>query len=335
MIRLETTFASPPRRLALRRHLGAIGPMAALVALLLVGFALNRTFLSPENVSNVLTRSAIVGIVAVGATFVITAGGLDLSVGAMSALVAGLTIMATNSLAAHLGAGWVCVVAGSMVALGLGLALGALNGFVVVGMGVDAFIATLGAMGLFRSVLTWISDGGAISLDFRLRSVERPIYYGTAFGVSYPLLALVVVAVVAEVALRRLRFGRHVAAVGSNREVARFSAIPVNRVRVLTYVLQGFCVALATLIYVPRLGAATPETGTLWELEAIAAVVIGGTMLNGGFGRVWGSVVGVLILTVIDNILNLSNLVSPYLNGAFQGVIIVIAVYLQKGRPLR
>lgn len=335
MTGLEITALARPRRLDLRRHLGAIGPMAALLALLLIGLALNRTFLSPENVSNVLTRSAIVGIVAVGATFVITAGGLDLSVGAMSALVAGLTIMATNGSMAQLGGGWACVLVGSAAALGLGLGLGALNGFVVVGLGVDSFIATLGTMGVFRSVLTWISNGGAISLDFRLRSVERPIYYGAAFGLSYPLLALVVVAVAAEVALRRLRFGRHVAAVGSNREVARFSAIAVDRVRVLTYVLQGFCVALATLIYVPRLGAATPETGTLWELEAIAAVVIGGTALNGGFGRVWGSVVGVLILTVIDNILNLSNLVSPYLNGAFQGTIIIIAVYLQKGRPLR
>ena len=98
---------------------------------------------------------------------------------------------------------------------------------------------------------------------------------------------------------------------------------------------QGVCVALATLIYIPRLGAATPETGTLWELEAIAAVVIGGTALNGGFGRIWGSVIGVLILSVIDNILNLSNLISPYLNGAFQGAIIIVAVYLQKGRRLR
>ena len=327
--------ASPSRRPDMRRWFGALGPIAALLALLALGLSINTTFLSPENVSNVLTRSAIVGIIAVGATFVITAGGLDLSVGSMSALIAGLTIMSTDALVPSLGAGWASVLAGAAFALVQGVVLGGLNGLIVVRLGIDAFIATLGTMGIFRSVLTWISNGGAISLNFGLRSTERPIYYGQVFGVSVPLLALVIVAALAELALRRLRFGRHVAAIGSNQDVARFSAIAVDRVRVLTYVFQGVCVAIATLIYIPRLGAATPDTGTLWELEAIAAVVIGGTALNGGFGRIWGSVVGVLILTVIDNILNLSNLISPYLNGAFQGAIIIIAVYLQKGRRLR
>ena len=327
--------AAPATRPDVRRWLGALGPIVALLVLIAVGLSINTTFLSPENVSNVLTRSAIVGIIAVGATFVITAGGLDLSVGAMSALVAGLTIMSSNALISHLGAGWTAVMVGAAVALVQGALLGGLNGLIVVRLGIDAFIATLGTMGIFRSVLTWIANGGAISLNFGLRGVERPIYYGQVLGLSFPLLALIIVAVCAEVALRKLRFGRHVAAIGSNREVARFSAVAVDRVRILTYVFQGVCVALATLIYIPRLGAATPETGTLWELEAIAAVVIGGTALNGGFGRVWGSVVGVLILSVIDNILNLSNLISPYLNGAFQGAIIIVAVYLQKGRRLR
>ena len=312
--------APAAQRADLRRWMGALGPVAALAILVVIGVAINTTFLNPENVSNVLTRSAIVGIIAVGATFVITAGGLDLS---------------TDALVTHLGTGWACVTAGIAVALVQGVVFGGLNGLIVVRLGIDAFIATLGTMGIFRSVLTWIANGGAISLNFGLRSTERPIYYGEVLGLSYPLIALIVVAALAELALRRLRFGRHVAAIGSNQEVASSSAIAVDRVRILTYVFQGVCVALATLIYIPRLGAATPETGTLWELEAIAAVVIGGTALNGGFGRFWGSVVGVLILSVIDNILNLSNLISPYLNGAFQGAIIIIAVYLQKGRRLR
>ena len=264
-----TDLASPSRRRPdLRRYFGALGPLAALLALLVIGLAINRTFLSPENVSNVLTRSAIVGIMAVGATFVITAGGLDLSVGSMSALAAGLTIMATIALIPHLGAGWACALIATLFAVLGGAVLGVLNGFVVVRLGIDAFIATLGTMGIFRSVLTWISNGGAISLDFRIRSVARSIYYGDLLGLSYPLVALIVVAACAEVALRRLRFGRHVAATGSNQDVARFSAVAVDHVRILTYVFQGVCVALATLIYIPRLGAATPETGTLWELGA-------------------------------------------------------------------
>lgn len=331
----DTALVVREQRAGLRGVLGAAGPLVALAALILLGAAVNPAFLGADNISNVLTRSAIVGIIAVGTTFVITAGGLDLSVGSMSALIAGLMILAMNALLPSLGAGWAAVLLGMGAALLLGVVFGGLNGLLVVKGSVDAFIATLGTMGVFRSVLTWIANGGSISLDFGLRSVARPIYYGGVFGVSYPLLALVVVSVLGEVALRRMRFGRHVAAIGSNREVARYSAIRVDRVRVLTYVIQGICVALATLIYVPRLGAATPATGLMWELEAIAAVVIGGTALNGGFGRIWGSIVGVLILGLIQNILNLSNMVSPYLNGAFQGAIIVIAVILQQRRRPR
>ena len=116
--------------------------------------------------------------------------------------------------------------------------------------------------------------------------------------------------------------------------MARYSSVDVNRVRLLTYVGLGLLVGVATILYVPRLGSASSSTGVLWELEAIAAVIIGGTTLKGGFGRVWGTVVGVLILGLIGNILNLTDWVSPYLNGAIQGVIIVLAVILQReGRP--
>ena len=112
--------------------------------------------------------------------------------------------------------------------------------------------------------------------------------------------------------------------------MARYSAVHVDRVRTITYVLLGLLVGVATIMYVPRLGSASSSTGVLWELEAIAAVIIGGTMLKGGFGRVWGTVVGVLILSLIGNLLNLTDLVSPYLNGAIQGVIIILAVVLQR-----
>ena len=130
--------------------------------------------------------------------------------------------------------------------------------------------------------------------------------------------------------MRKTSYGRHCAAIGSNDQVARYSAIHVERVRLVTYMLQGMLVGIATIMYVPRLGSASASTGVLWELEAIAAVIIGGTVLKGGFGRVWGTVIGVLILSLIDNILNLTDLVSPYLNGAIQGVIIILAVILQR-----
>jgi ribose transport system permease protein len=143
-----------------------------------------------------------------------------------------------------------------------------------------------------------------------------------------------VVAILGEIVMRKTAFGRYCAAIGSNDQVARYSSVDVNRVRLLTYVALGLLVGIATIMYVPRLGSASAATGVLWELEAIAAVIIGGTMLKGGFGRVWGTVIGVLILSLIGNILNLTDWVSPYLNGAIQGVIIVLAVILQReSRP--
>ena len=135
--------------------------------------------------------------------------------------------------------------------------------------------------------------------------------------------------------MRRSRFGRYCAAIGSNDQVARYSSVSVDRVRMATYVILGLLVGLATIMYVPRLGSASASTGVLWELEAIAAVIIGGTVLKGGFGRVWGTVIGAIILSLIGNILNLTDAVSPYLNGAIQGVIIILAVILQRDKKAR
>ncbi len=187
-------------------------------------------------------------------------------------------------------------------------------------------------MGIFRSLVTWLADGGTISLDFAVRQLYRPVYYSGLFGIAWPILVFALVAIAGQVAMRHTRFGRYCEAIGSNDKVARYSAVSVEGVRLATYVLLGLLVGLATIMYVPRLGSASGSTGMLWELEAIAAVIIGGTALKGGYGRVWGTVVGVLILSLIDNILNLADLVSPYLNGAIQGVIIVLAVVLQRGK---
>lgn len=313
----------------IRHHLGRLGPLLALALLFIAGGLLSPTFLTTENLLNVLTRSAIIGIIAIGATFVITARGLDLSVGAMAALVAGLAILAMNGLLGSLGPVG-AVIVGMVLALCFGGLAGFANGGLVVWGRIDAFIVTLGTMGIMRSLVTWISDGGSISLDFALRDIGRPLYYGTVLSIPVPVLILAILAILGEIAMTRMRFGRHVTAIGSNAEVARQSAIRVDRLRLATYVFQGLCVGLATLVYVPRLGAVTPSTGLLWELEAIAAVIIGGTALAGGYGRVWGTVTGVLILGIVANILNLTDFISPHLNGAFQGAIIIVAVLLQR-----
>ncbi len=327
-----STPASPLAAAAPRRTLNfhVLGPLIALVALIVTGALLNDNFLGYGNVTNVLARSAFIGIIAVGMTFVITAGGIDLSVGSMAAFVAGTMILAMNSLIPYMGVGVPVILCGVAIAVVTGLAAGWLNGFLIAKVGIEAFIVTLGSMGIYRSLVTWMADGGTLSLQYDLRTLYRPVYYDGPFGISWPIIVFALVAIAGEIAMRQTPFGRYCAALGANEQVARYSAVRVDRVRMGTYVLLGLLVGIAVIMYVPRLGSASAGTGVLWELEAIAAVIIGGTLLKGGYGRVWGTVVGVLILSLIDNILNLASIVSPYLNGAIQGVIIILAVVLQR-----
>jgi ribose transport system permease protein len=327
MMATETAARKPRKALP---SMSVLGPVIALVLLIVVGTALNSNFLSAANITNVLARSAFIGIIAVGMTFVITAGGLDLSVGSMAAFIAGLMILVMNAALPVLGIGIPIILLGMVVALVAGIAAGLLNGFLITTLGIEAFIVTLGSMGIYRSLVTWLADGGTLSLDFGLRTFYRPVYFGGLFGISWPIIVFALAVIVGEVLMSRARFGRHCAAIGSNESVAHYSNVNVNRTRLLTYAMLGMLVGVATIMYVPRLGSASASTGVLWELEAIAAVIIGGTILKGGFGRVWGTVIGVLILSMIDNILNLTDLVSPYLNGAIQGVIIILAVILQR-----
>jgi len=307
------------------------GPLLALILLCVLGYALNPAFISEGNIANLLTRSAFIGIIAVGATFVITAGGIDLSVGSMAAFIAGVMIIVMNGAVESMGVGVWTVVLGCGCSVILGLGAGLINGFLTTKAKIEAFIVTLGTMGIYRSLVTYFADGGTLSLDSDIRDVYRPVYYDAFLRIPIPVWVFIIVALVGWVLMNRTAFGRYCMAIGSNEAVARYSAIKVDRVKTLTYVLQGLCVSLATIIYVPRLGSASAATGVLWELEAIAAVIIGGTVLKGGFGRVGGTVVGALILTAIGNILNLTDIISNYLNGAVQGVIIVVAVYLQRG----
>ncbi|WP_336057965.1 ABC transporter permease [Nitratireductor sp. CH_MIT9313-5] len=321
--------AKPVRNFGI--DLKTAGPLVALIVLCVLGYSLNPAFLSEGNLANLLTRSAFIGIIAVGATFVITAGGIDLSVGSMAAFVAGMMIIIMNSAIDVMGVSVWTVILGCGCSLILGIGAGFINGFLTTKGKIEAFIVTLGTMGIYRSLVTYFADGGTLSLASAARDIYRPVYYDSFLRIPIPVWVFIGVAIIGWILMNRTAFGRYCMAIGSNEHVARYSAIKVDRVKTWTYVLQGLCVSLATIIYVPRLGSASSATGVLWELEAIAAVIIGGTMLKGGFGRVGGTVIGALILTAIGNILNLTDIISNYLNGAVQGVIIVVAVYLQRG----
>lgn len=309
--------------------LRAVAPFVALLLLLIVGALVNPNFISINNLANVATRSAFIAIIAVGATFVISAGDLDLSVGSMVAFVASLMILLMNSgtitdPALMLTAAIVfTVIAGSLCGLA--------NGLITTVGKIEPFIATLGTMGVFRGLTTWLSQGGAITLrEPQLQSMYRPAYFGTIFGIPVPIIVILAVTAIAAFILYRTRYGRHVTAVGSNRDVARYSGVAVNRVRTIAFVIQGLCVAIAVLLYVPRLGSTSATTGMMWELQAITAVVVGGTALKGGAGRVWGTICGAFILELVGNIMLLSNFISEYLIGAIQGAIIIIAMLVQR-----
>ena len=314
-------------------RLHGFGPVVGLVLLCIAGTLLNGEFATVDNALNVLTRTAFIGIIAVGMCFVIISGGIDLSVGSMAALIAGCTILVMNTVAATVGSPTLVVALGMLLALGLGGVFGLAHGLLITKGRIEPFIVTLGTLGIFRAYLTYFANGGAITLDNSLADVYSPVYYGSLLGVPFPVWVFAVVALAGGFILNRTAYGRYVQAIGSNEQVARYAAVDVDRVKILTYMLLGLCVGIATLLYVPRLGSASPTTGLLWELEAIAAVIVGGTALKGGAGSVAGTVVGAILLSVISNILNLTSIISVYLNAAVQGFVIIIVAFLQrKGR---
>ncbi|MCM8737799.1 ABC transporter permease [Azospirillum sp. A1-3] len=322
-----------PRKANRRFDPHRFGPVVGLVLLLVIGTALNPDFATWGNLMNVLTRTAFIGIISIGMCFVIISGGIDLSVGSMAALIAGSMILVMNALAASVGSPVTVVVLGVLFALLLGGGFGLAHGYLITRGRIEPFIVTLGTLGIFRAVLTWLADGGAITLDNDLSDAYGPVYYGSLLGLPVPVWVFLVVSIAGAVLLNRTAFGRYVQAIGSNEQVARFAAVDVDRVKLLTYGLLGVCVGIATVLYVPRLGSASPTTGLLWELEAIAAVIVGGTSFKGGEGRIAGTVIGAVLLSVISNILNLTSIISVYLNAAVQGCVIIAVAFLQRRRP--
>jgi len=237
-----------------------------------------------------------------------------------------------NAAGPWLGSPMLAVTLGMVLAIVLGALFGLAHGLLITKGHIEPFIVTLGTLGIFRAYLTYFANGGAITLDNDLSDIYSPVYYASVLGVPIPVWVFLAVALVGGVILNRTAFGRYVQAIGSNEQVARYAAVDVDRIKTLTYVLLGVCVGIATLLYVPRLGSASPTTGLLWELEAIAAVIVGGTALKGGAGSITGTVVGAVLLSVISNILNLTSIISVYLNAAVQGFVIITVAFLQRSR---
>jgi ribose transport system permease protein len=248
----------------------------------------------------------------------------------MAALIAGLVILLMNALGKWGAPSVLVVVIGIGFAILLGAVFGMTHGLLITRGRIEPFIVTLGTLGIYRAYLTYFSDGGAITLENTLSDTYSPVYYTSLLGVPIPVWVFLLVAVAGGLILNRTAYGRYVQAIGSNEQVARYAAVNVDRIKVLTYALLGTCVGIATLLYVPRLGSASPTTGLLWELEAIAAVIVGGTALKGGSGSIVGTVTGAVLLSVISNILNLTSIISVYLNAAVQGFVIIAVAFMQR-----
>ncbi len=300
---------------------------AALALLVVISSLLSPYFLTPQNLLNILRQVSYTGIIALGMTFVIIAGGIDLSVGSVAAFAASLALLALNA-SVNGGAGELPAVSLAVaVAVAVGGACGFANGLLVTKGRIAPFIVTLGTMAIFRSLSLYMADAG----EFRSSSQAfGDLGSASVLGVPFPALSLLFLAAVLSFALKRTRYGRYVRAVGSNARVARYSAIDVDRTRLLTYTVNGLMVGISAVLIAMRFNSVGSSTlGVNYEMDAIAAVIIGGTAMSGGRGSVWGTVVGAITLGVINNMLNMVGL-SPYLQGAVKGLVIIGAVFVQR-----
>lgn len=300
-----------------------------LLFVILLSFLTGGTFLQPQNLVNVIRQVSAIGIIAVGMTFVIIIKGIDLSVGSIVAVAAVVSSSfaqmpdASNKLYPGLE---LPVIVAILSGLAVGALLGFVNGALVAGFGIAPFIATLGMMTAARGMALIYSGGRPIS---KLNPAFNWIGQGDFLFIPVPIWLLATVAVGAHVILNSTRFGRHTYAIGGNEQAARVSGIGINKVKVGIFLLSGLLAGLAGMVLSARIGSGNPQLGTGIELDAITAAVIGGTSFNGGVGTIWGTIVGALIIGIINNGLDLMN-VSPFMQQVVKGAIIVIAIIIDE-----
>lgn len=304
------------------RNLSLLGVLLALV--IVGGLTRPEQFLSTSNLQLVLTQASVIGVVTVGMTFVITSGGIDLSVGAILALA---SVWATTVATQEYGFGGIL-----FTAVAVGLACGLVNGLLIAYGGMVPFIATLAMLASARGLALQITEGKT-----QIVTVQSVLDLGVpdsyVLGIPPLVLVFAAVTVIGWLVLNRTTFGRRTVAVGGNAEAARLAGIDVRRQRLYLYLLSGLCCGIAAFLLIILAGSGQNTNGNLYELDAIAAAIIGGTLLTGGRGTIVGSVLGVLVFTTITNIFALNNLQSDVQQIA-KGAIIVAAVLIQR-RTLR
>lgn len=310
-----TTAVKAERRqhLDIKKFLANNGALVGLLVLCLALFIATPDFLTAGNMLNIGIQASTIAVLAFGMTFVIVAAGIDLSVGSVAALSA--MVSASMFTTAGLN-GWVALLGGLLT----GAACGAASGMATAYGRLPSFIATLAMLSVARGLTLVISDGRPV------RTADQVSFLGGNLGpIPMPIVVLVVAGLVAAFLLNRTVIGRYMYAVGGNTEAARLSGIPVQKVLVIVFALSGLFAGLAGMLLSGRLDSAQPQAAVGYELDAIAAVVIGGASLAGGVGRISGTLVGALVLVVIRNGLNLLN-VSSFWQQVVIGLVIALAV---------
>lgn len=312
-------------KVLLKRHnakniLFKYGVYFVLLLLIIILSLLTDTFFTGRNALNVLRQISMNSILAFGMTFVIVSDGIDLSVASTVALAG---VLASDL--AHPGQGFPLILP-IIVAIGIGAVVGVINGLIISRTGVPAFIVTLGLQQIARGISYIYTDGRSI-ID--VSDTYQYIGQGDFLGIPFPIYLLIGMLILSYILLQRTKFGRYVYAVGGNSMAAKVSGIKVAKVRTIVYIISGICAGIVGLILSSRTGSGAPNAGMSYELDAIAATVIGGTSMSGGKGTILGTLVGALIIGILNNGLDLIN-VSSYVQQVVKGVIIIGAVLIDR-----
>lgn len=296
------------------------------ILLVIIGACINKNFFTWNNISNLFVQGSMVGIIAMGMTMVIGAGMIDISVGSQVAIIGGFGITMLNKSGSAIVMLLFCIA--------FGLCIGLVNGLLVAKGGLPPMVATLASMSACRAIVNYYGAGGPFTVDksiydrFRMLAVGG-IQITEKAKIPYLMIIFIIIAIIFDIVMKRTRLGKHIFAVGSNEKSARLSGINVDNVKIATFMITGALCGISSVIYASRMTAvAAASAAVSWEMDAIAAVAIGGTSMTGGRGKIVGTFLGVLMFKIISNILTAAN-VSSYLNGAISAAIIVVAVLMQ------
>lgn len=308
------------------KYMSELTTVIALIILMAVITTINSNFLTANNLLNLLLQVTSNALIAFGMTFVILTGGIDLSVGSILALSSALT-------AGLLGSGMPVTLA-ILISLILGCILGMMNGLLISYGKLAPFIVTLATMTIFRGATLVYTNGNPITKGLSDTFLFQFLGQGYIVGIPFPVIIMFIVFIILYVLLHKTVFGKSVYAIGGNEKAAYISGVKLNKVKIIIYSISGIMASISGLIITSRLSSAQPTAGASYEMDAIAAVVLGGTSLSGGKGRILGTLIGALIIGVLNNGLNIIG-VSAFWQQVVKGVVILIAVLIDRFKVVK